>query len=40
VRVRTIVAEIQLRLKDFQRVSEQKTSIHDNYVFYRDILSS
>jgi hypothetical protein len=40
VRVRTIVAEIQLRLKDFQRVSEQKTSIHANYVFYRDILSA
>jgi hypothetical protein len=38
--VRTIVAEIQLRLRDFQNVLEQKTSIHDNYVFYRDILSS
>jgi hypothetical protein len=39
-RVRTLVMEIQLRLKDFQAVIEQKTSVHDNYVFYRDILSS
>lgn len=39
-RVRTIVTEIQLRLKDFQTIFEQKTTIHDNYVFYRDILSS
>lgn len=38
--VRTIVTEIQLRLKDFQSVLEQKSSIHDNYAFYRDILSS
>jgi hypothetical protein len=39
-RVRTIVTEIQLRLKDFQTIFEQRTTIHDNYVFYRDILSS
>jgi hypothetical protein len=39
-RVRTIVTEIQLRLKDFQTIFEQKSSTHDNYVFYRDILSS
>jgi hypothetical protein len=34
------IADIQLRLRDFQSVLEEKASIHDNYVFYRDNLSS
>jgi hypothetical protein len=38
--VRTMVAEIQLRLKDFQNVLEKKSCIHENYAVYRDILSS
>ena len=38
--IRTIVTEIQLRLQDFQSILETDPSVHNNYVFFRDILSS
>jgi hypothetical protein len=38
--IRTIVTEIQLRLHDFQSILDTDPSVHNNYVFFRDILSS